>query len=59
MSAPPERLAAARALVERAKADLTAAETLAQHAVEVPEIVGFHCQQAVEKSLKAVLLPPR
>jgi HEPN domain-containing protein len=42
-------------LLERASDDLRAAEVLLD-ATDLPDsMVGFHCQQAAEKSLKAVL----
>lgn len=44
----------ARTLLQKAKVDLKAAVILSQHLTEV-ESIGFHCQQAVEKALKAVL----
>jgi HEPN domain-containing protein len=47
-----------RQWVEKAEADLEAAEQLAPNvvsSVRLGEIVGFHCQQTVEKFLKALL----
>jgi HEPN domain-containing protein len=44
--------------IEKADADLRVAEQLAAEAalnVRIREIVGFHCQQAAEKYLKALL----
>jgi HEPN domain-containing protein len=44
--------------IERADADLHVAERMAAEAalsLRVREIVGFHCQQAAEKYLKALL----
>ena len=41
--------------VEKADADLKAAETLAEHEGELWAIVAFHCQQSAEKYIKAVL----
>lgn len=42
--------------IEKADADLKAAELLsASGASGLTDIIGFHCQQAVEKYLKAVL----
>jgi HEPN domain-containing protein len=44
--------------IEKAEADLDAAEQLAPNAADSPrrrEIVGFHCQQTVEKYIKALL----
>lgn len=40
--------------LERAKDDLYAAEILLQHP-ELTNMVAFHAQQVVEKSLKAIL----
>jgi HEPN domain-containing protein len=45
----PERL------LRKAAADLTAARALADDPDQADEVVGFHVQQAVEKSVKAVL----
>lgn len=36
--------------------DLVAARALADNPDIAPDIIGFHCQQAVEKFLKAVLV---
>src|ERR1700736_496311 len=47
-----------REWIRKADADLEAAERLAPNvtgSVGLREIVGFHCQQAVEKYLKALL----
>ncbi|MFQ3598307.1 MAG: HEPN domain-containing protein [Chloroherpetonaceae bacterium] len=44
----------ARTLLEKAKVDLKSALVLNEHLNEM-EAIGFHCQQAVEKALKAVL----
>ncbi len=41
--------------VEKANADLKAAETLSEHEGELWAIVAFHCQQSAEKFIKAVL----
>ncbi len=44
--------------IEKAEADLEAAEQLAPRVASSPrlrEIVGFHCQQTVEKYLKVLL----
>jgi HEPN domain-containing protein len=55
---PPE--AALRELVlqwlDKAAADLGAAERLCTQGVRFREIVAFHCQQAAEKYLKALLV---
>jgi HEPN domain-containing protein len=47
-----------REWVEKAEADLEAAEKLAPYvatSARLREIVGFHCQQSVEKYLKVLL----
>jgi HEPN domain-containing protein len=47
-----------RGWIEKAEADLEAAQQLAPRVTErtgLREIVGFHCQQTVEKYLKALL----
>ena len=47
-----------REWVEKAEADIEAAERLAPSvatSIRLREIVGFHCQQAVEKYLKVLL----
>jgi HEPN domain-containing protein len=51
---PPE-LERARALLERADADLAAVRALETVDAVPDEIVGFHAQQAAEKMLKSVL----
>ena len=54
----PDAESLVREWVEKAEADLEAAEQLAPNVVSgarLREIVGFHCQQAVEKFLKALL----
>ena len=55
---PPE--AALRQLVrqwlDKATADFEAAEQLCGQGGRFREIVAFHCQQAVEKYLKALLV---
>jgi HEPN domain-containing protein len=45
----------ARLLMEKAAHDEAAAARFAGDAIVVDEIIGFHCQQAAEKILKAVL----
>lgn len=42
-------------LLEKGRADLAAAVELSRHVDIADSIVGFHCHQAIEKSLKAVL----
>ena len=47
-----------RQWIEKAEADLEAAERLAPRvasSTRLREVVGFHCQQAVEKYLKVLL----
>jgi len=44
----------AKTLLEKAKVDLESARILSEHLNQM-EASGFHCQQAVEKALKAVL----
>lgn len=44
----------AKTLLQKAKVDLKSALVLSEHFNEM-EAIGFHCQQAVEKALKAVL----
>ena len=60
MSVPPE----VQAWLDKAEKDLLAAERLAEGEPPLPDQVGFFCQQAAEKYLKAFLLarghvPPR
>lgn len=50
---PSEKFA--RLLLTKVRGDLAAAVTLANDEAMNDEVVGFHCQQAVEKSLKSVL----
>lgn len=50
-----EELEEARHLLKAARSDLRAAEALAGDAEQGDDVVGFHAQQAVEKSIKAVL----
>ena len=54
----PELESLLRGWIEKAEADLEAAEYLAPSvasSVRLREIVGFHCQQTVEKYLKVLL----
>ena len=51
----PEQKRVAMSLLT-ADRDLEAAETLLQASPHLYENIGFHCQQAVEKYLKAVLV---
>jgi HEPN domain-containing protein len=45
----------AKQLVNKAEIDLIAAKNLLQHNDSYPESIAFHLQQAMEKSLKAML----
>ena len=45
----------ARILIQKARQDLAAVGELRDSAKVADEIVGFHAQQTIEKSLKAVL----
>jgi len=54
----PEAESLLRDWIEKADADLEVARRMAAEAVDnlrIREIVGFHCQQAAEKYLKALL----
>jgi HEPN domain-containing protein len=51
----PEELEEAGRLLRAARSDLRAAQALAADAEQENDVVGFHAQQAVEKSIKAVL----
>lgn len=51
----PEQRQLPDRLLRKAAADLTAARALADDPDQADEVVGFHVQQAVEKSVKAVL----
>ena len=55
---PPDPIRAEEVLpwLEKAKADLRVAETIIKLKPPVFEFVLFHCQQAIEKSLKAFLI---
>lgn len=55
-SPSPEQLEVAGVLLERAESDLRAAKTLADDPTMGDDVVGFHTQQAVEKSLKVGLV---
>jgi len=52
---PPE-LAAVRAWLTRARHDWLAAQALFTPGAVVLDVIAFHCQQAVEKTLKAFLV---
>jgi HEPN domain-containing protein len=51
----PEHREVAELLLEKARGDLAAAQLLAADERQADHVVGFHAQQAVEKSIKAVL----
>ncbi|MEJ7892196.1 MAG: HEPN domain-containing protein [Solirubrobacteraceae bacterium] len=51
----PERREVADLLLRKARADLAAAELLADHDDQDDGVVGFHAQQACEKAFKSVL----
>ena len=51
----PEELEVAALLVRKAASDLAAAQALCRDPDQLDDVIGFHAQQAVEKSLKAVL----
>lgn len=54
----PDIEALLRQWIEKADADLEVAQRIAAEAADngrIREIVGFHCQQAAEKYLKALL----
>ncbi len=42
--------------LQKASSDLFSAEILLEHDPPVPETAAFHCQQAVKKTLKALLV---
>lgn len=51
----PEQLEVADLYLTKASSDLAAARALAANADQQDDVVGFHAQQTVEKSIKAVL----
>lgn len=51
----PEHREVAQLLLDKATDDLAAAKALIATGGQADHVVGFHLQQAVEKSLKAVL----
>jgi HEPN domain-containing protein len=51
----PEEVEVADLLLRKAASDLSAARALSRDPEQQDDVVGFHAQQAVEKSLKAVL----
>lgn len=52
----PEELDAADLFLRKAASDLAAAQTLGADQEQDDDVVGFHAHQAVEKSLKAVVV---
>jgi HEPN domain-containing protein len=52
MPGPPDYF---EVLLKKARQDYDAASQLAASDTIADEVIGFHCQQAVEKSIKAVL----
>lgn len=52
----PEQEEVARILLDRARSDLRACSTLARSEVMEDDVVGFHAQQAIEKSIKVALV---
>lgn len=56
---PPDHLALAALLVEKAAGDEAAVDALLEVEHPLDDIVGFHAQQACEKLLKAVLASHR
>jgi HEPN domain-containing protein len=51
----PEHREVAKLLLQKAREDLSAAQALVATEDQADHVIGFHLQQAVEKSLKAVL----
>jgi HEPN domain-containing protein len=51
----PEHVEVARSLLSKGAGDLAALRLLAADASQADHVVGFHAQQTVEKSIKAVL----
>jgi HEPN domain-containing protein len=51
----PEEVEVAHLFLRKAASDLSAARSLARDPDQHDDVVGFHAQQAIEKSLKAVL----
>jgi len=51
----PEEVEVADLFLVKAASDLSAARVLANDANQHDDVVGFHAQQVIEKSLKAVL----
>jgi hypothetical protein len=52
----PTRLDEVRAWVQKAQNDLLSARILLEHKPPILDTAAFHCQQAVEKGLKAFLV---
>jgi HEPN domain-containing protein len=53
---PSPSLDEVRGWLQKASHDLLSAEALLEHDPPIPETAAFHCQQAVEKVLKAFLV---
>lgn len=51
-----DKLTVIRLWIEKADHDLGTAEIVNQHIPEYMDVIAFHCQQAVEKYLKAFLI---
>jgi HEPN domain-containing protein len=51
-----EKLEIIRLWIEKGDHDLGTAEIVNQHIPEYMDTIAFHCQQAVEKYLKAFLI---
>lgn len=51
----PEHHEVAQLLLQKAREDFSAAQTLVATEDQADHVIGFHLQQAVEKALKAVL----
>ncbi len=51
----PEHVEVAQLLLEKATGDLVALRVLVADENQTDHVIGFHAQQAVEKSIKAVL----
>lgn len=52
----PEVRALATGWLAKAKIDLLVCDSLSVHGADLWEAVAFHCQQAAEKALKAILV---
>ncbi len=52
----PDKIDKVKSWIDKANNDLASAETLFKYSSEIRDTVCFHCQQAVEKYLKAWLI---